>query len=91
MAPKNMTIGDLSLRMLGEPSLILSDDHVRALASVVPPLERMRDWALTYSTAKHGISLATLYRRSGGPAASGPTLLVVKDFGGGRAGGPRAL
>jgi hypothetical protein len=41
---------------------VLTPLHVRALATVIPPLERMRDWSLSYSTRVHGISLATLYR-----------------------------
>jgi hypothetical protein len=44
------------------PLQILTPLHVRALATVIPPLERMRDWGLSYSTRVHGISLATLYR-----------------------------
>lgn len=68
------------MTFVGEPSVILTPDHVRALASVVPPLERMRDWALAYSTAKHGISLQTLYRKSS--TYNGPSLLIIKDFGG---------
>jgi hypothetical protein len=51
----------------------------RALASVIPPLERMKDWALSYSTQRHGISLQTLYRKA---VASQPAILLVRDFGG---------
>ncbi|GFR42419.1 hypothetical protein Agub_g3322 [Astrephomene gubernaculifera] len=77
--PRNLTVTDASLRLLGEPSLILNDSQTRALASAIPPLERMRDWSLSYSTAKHGISLQTLYRK----AVSGmPTILLIRDFGG---------
>ncbi|EFJ52510.1 hypothetical protein VOLCADRAFT_56079 [Volvox carteri f. nagariensis] len=67
------------MRFVGEPSVILNDLQMRALASAVPPLERMKDWVLSYSTAKHGISLQTLYRRAVGGM---PTILLVRDFGG---------
>lgn len=39
--------------------------------------QRLRPWRLAYSTARHGTSLATLYRRAGSTAV--PTLLLVRD------------
>lgn len=37
-----------------------------------------RDWSLVYSTARHGISLQTLYRNMANYGDS-PTVLLVKD------------
>ncbi len=48
--PRQLVGAGYSMRLVGEPSHILSEAHVGALASAVPPLERMRDWALAYST-----------------------------------------
>ncbi|GLC34515.1 hypothetical protein PLESTM_000207100 [Pleodorina starrii] len=77
--PRNLVVGEATLRLLGEPSVIINELQARALASAIPPLERMRDWTLSYSTVKHGISLQTLYRK----AVNGlSTLLLVRDFGG---------
>ncbi|GLC63348.1 hypothetical protein PLESTF_000026700 [Pleodorina starrii] len=79
--PRNLVVGEATLRLLGEPSVIINELQARALASAIPPLERMRDWTLSYSTVKHGISLQTLYRK----AVNGlSTLLLVRDFGGER-------
>ncbi|GIL45755.1 hypothetical protein Vafri_2909 [Volvox africanus] len=77
--PRNLTVGDVTLRFVGEPSVILNDLQMRAVASAIPPLERMKDWTLSYSTVKHGISLQTLYRR----VVNGmPSVLLIRDFGG---------
>lgn len=79
--PRNLIAGgEFMLRLVGEHSLVLHSADLRAcLASAVPPLERMKDWTLSYSTAKHGISLQTLYRK----AIPGlPSILLVRDFGG---------
>jgi hypothetical protein len=57
----------------------MSGRHVAALAAALPPRFRTNAWALAYSTARHGVSLQTLYRRAAGAAA---TLLVVRDGGG---------
>ncbi|GBF88193.1 hypothetical protein Rsub_00905 [Raphidocelis subcapitata] len=62
-----------------EPSQLLSPRHVTALAAALPARFRANSWALAYSTARHGISLQTLYRRAAGAAQ---TLLVVRDGGG---------
>ena len=50
------------LPTMSEKSSMLSDDNVRALATVVPFRHRWRHWRLLYSTARDGISLQTLYR-----------------------------
>ncbi|KAG2501203.1 hypothetical protein HYH03_001017 [Edaphochlamys debaryana] len=77
--PRNLMVGEANLHLVGEPSQVLTEAGARALASIIPPLERMKDWSLSYSTSKHGISLQTLYRK----AIQGlPTVLVIKDFGG---------
>ena len=47
---------------LSEPSALLSDTDCRALASALPVRHRWRRWHLLYSSARDGISLATLYR-----------------------------
>ncbi|GAX72932.1 hypothetical protein CEUSTIGMA_g387.t1 [Chlamydomonas eustigma] len=79
--PKSLIIGDLTLQLAssGEPSQILNRDHLKAVASAVPPMQRFLTWQLSYSTVRHGISLSTLYRRCGGHT---PTLLVVRDTAG---------
>ena len=48
------------------------------VASVLPPRHRFAQWSLQYSSAKHGISLQTLYRR----AQPGPCLLLIRDTAG---------
>ena len=52
--------------------------QVRTVASVLPPRHRFAQWSLQYSSAKHGISLQTLYRR----AQPGPCLLLIRDAAG---------
>ena len=47
---------------LSEPSSLLSDTDCKALASALPVRHRWRRWHLLYSSARDGISLATLYR-----------------------------
>ncbi|CAM6099534.1 unnamed protein product [Calypogeia fissa] len=58
-------------------SSILMDDHVMAIAGVLPVRFRSYDWTLLYSTERDGISLNTLYRKV---HMNGPTILVVRDF-----------
>jgi len=65
---------------LSEPSHILSEEDVRALAgSVLPGRFAYGRWQLVYCTERDGISLHTLYRKAAGKA---PSVLVVKDTGG---------
>uniref|UniRef100_A0A7S3R957 Oxidation resistance protein 1 n=1 Tax=Dunaliella tertiolecta TaxID=3047 RepID=A0A7S3R957_DUNTE len=73
--------------MQGGPSSIVSSEDVAALvcggalpARHAPIGGASRPWRLTYCTRQHGISLATLYRRA---ANVSPTLLFIKDTGGG--------
>ena len=82
--PRNLFVAEITLHTVGEPSQIMSEEHFRSIASVMPPLERMKSWSMSYSTRVHGISLATLYRRQ---TFGLPSLLVVKDFGGAGGGG----
>ncbi|XP_068653543.1 uncharacterized protein [Aristolochia californica] len=59
-----------------ESSFILPDLY-EFLQSCLPNIVKGCQWVLLYSTAKHGISLRTLLRRSA--ALSGPCLLIVGD------------
>jgi hypothetical protein len=77
--PRNLVVGESTLTLVGDASAILNDGHARALASAIPPLERMKEWTLSYSTTKHGISLQTLYRKAVPGMA---TILLIRDFGG---------
>ena len=45
-----------------EPSSILSERDLRALADAVPIRHKWRYWRLLYSSGRNGISLTTLYR-----------------------------
>lgn len=47
---------------LSEPSSILSEKDLRALADAVPIRHKWRYWRLLYSSGRDGISLTTLYR-----------------------------
>jgi hypothetical protein len=49
------------------------------LPASLPPLHQGNPWLLLYSTARDGISLATMMRRADKVA---PSLLLVKDTGG---------
>ncbi|KDP46837.1 hypothetical protein JCGZ_24046 [Jatropha curcas] len=62
---------------VSEPSLLLSEKARNALYASLPALVQGRKWLLLYSTWRHGISLATLYRRS--MLWPGLSLLVVGD------------
>jgi hypothetical protein len=62
---------------MSEPSGLMDDDHVRALAAEVPSRYRQCSWELAYSSRRDGISLHTLLRRGRGRA---PTVLVVRDM-----------
>ncbi|MEW5302662.1 MAG: hypothetical protein WDW36_005424 [Sanguina aurantia] len=77
--PRHLTAGQHTLNMIGEPSQLMQRGHASALASGLPPLLRFKSWALSYSTARHGISLQTMYRRV---VPHCETLLLVKDNGG---------
>lgn len=61
---------------LNKPSILLKEIHLKALMAVIPKRMRQANWQLLYSTARHGYSLKSLYRRASGFA---PTILVIKD------------
>eukprot|EP00775_Hariotina_reticulata_P009710 gene9710-9869_t len=60
----------------GDSSLVQGLQH---LAAALPPRFQSRPWFLLYSTARHGISLTTLYRRAAGRS---PSVLLVRDIAG---------
>ncbi|XAR73381.1 hypothetical protein NMG60_11007332 [Bertholletia excelsa] len=62
---------------VSEPSLLLTEKTRSTLYHALPALVQGRKWVLLYSTWRHGISLATLYRRS--MLCPGLSLLVVGD------------
>ncbi len=78
VAPQFLRNAEFMPRM-SEPSTLMTPAHVQLLAGSLPGRYRLKDWALLYSTYRHGISLQTLFRRASGHA---PSLLVVKDAGG---------
>ncbi|XP_078396203.1 oxidation resistance protein 1a isoform X2 [Cetorhinus maximus] len=62
---------------LSEQSDLLQTDQIEKLAKNLPPRTVGYPWTLIYSTAKHGMSLKTLYRSMTG--VDTPMLLVIKD------------
>ncbi|NXP76759.1 OXR1 protein, partial [Ramphastos sulfuratus] len=62
---------------LSDPSELLQPDQIEKLTKSLPPRTIGYPWTLVYSTAKHGMSLKTLYRTMLG--LDTPVLLVVKD------------
>ncbi|XP_078072779.1 oxidation resistance protein 1a isoform X3 [Mustelus asterias] len=62
---------------LSEKSDLLQMDQIEKLAKNLPPRTVGYPWTLIYSTAKHGMSLKTLYRSMTG--VDTPMLLVIKD------------
>ncbi|KAM6454086.1 oxidation resistance protein 1 isoform 3-T3 [Liasis olivaceus] len=62
---------------LSDPSEILQLDQIEKLTKHLPPRTIGYPWTLVYSTAKHGMSLKTLYRTMTG--LDTPVLLVIKD------------
>lgn len=67
----------IELPNISEPSLLLSESMRSALYVSLPVMAKGKNWVLLYSTWRHGISLATLYRRS--TLCPGHFLLVVGD------------
>jgi len=61
---------------LNVPSKLLTDDHLKGIMAAVPKRLMQANWSLLYSTAQHGFSLQSLYRKAAGCE---PTVLVVKD------------
>ncbi|GAB4823468.1 hypothetical protein N2152v2_010514 [Parachlorella kessleri] len=76
--PALLEPGNHPLPTLSEPSSLMGEDHLRALAASVPTRHRQARWRLLYSTLRDGISLHTLLRAGRGKA---PTMLVVRDMG----------
>uniref|UniRef100_A0AAY3ZZN9 Nuclear receptor coactivator 7a n=1 Tax=Denticeps clupeoides TaxID=299321 RepID=A0AAY3ZZN9_9TELE len=66
------------LPVLRDPSLILGDHHLETLVKHLPARIQVYSWRLVYSTAEHGTSLKTLYRRMA--SIDSPVLLAIKDM-----------
>ncbi|KAF6262460.1 TLD-domain-containing protein [Scenedesmus sp. NREL 46B-D3] len=64
---------------LTQPSAVAQPAALAALAASLPPLHQGNPWLLIYSTARDGISLATMMRKAEKVA---PSLLLVRDAGG---------
>ncbi|XP_022138771.1 TLD domain-containing protein 2-like isoform X2 [Momordica charantia] len=62
---------------LTDESCFISEDLYEFLGCCLPNIVKGCKWILMYSTAKHGISLRTLIRKS--HDLSGPCLLIVGD------------
>ncbi|XP_006021994.1 oxidation resistance protein 1 isoform X3 [Alligator sinensis] len=62
---------------LSDPSELLQPDQIEKLTKTLPPRTIGYPWTLVYSTAKHGMSLKTLYRTMLG--LDTPVLMVIKD------------
>uniref|UniRef100_A0A8B9FAI8 Oxidation resistance protein 1 n=1 Tax=Amazona collaria TaxID=241587 RepID=A0A8B9FAI8_9PSIT len=62
---------------LSDPSELLQPEQIEKLTKSLPPRTIGYPWTLVYSTAKHGMSLKTLYRTMVG--LDTPVLLVIKD------------
>ncbi|KAL0422729.1 UNVERIFIED_CONTAM: Oxidation resistance protein 1 [Sesamum latifolium] len=66
-----------SMSSLGDESLFISPDLYEFFEASLPNIVKGCQWVLLYSTARHGISLQTLLRRSSG--LTGPCLLITGD------------
>ncbi|XP_053099607.1 oxidation resistance protein 1 isoform X3 [Hemicordylus capensis] len=62
---------------LSDPSELLQLEQIEKLTKHLPPRTIGYPWTLVYSTAKHGMSLKTLYRTMMG--LDTPVLMVIKD------------
>ncbi|XP_015213405.1 oxidation resistance protein 1a isoform X2 [Lepisosteus oculatus] len=62
---------------LSEPSDLLQPEQIEKLAKHLPPRTIGYPWTLAFSTAKHGMSIKTLYRTMAGQDT--PVLMVIKD------------
>uniref|UniRef100_A0ABM5GCJ1 Oxidation resistance protein 1 n=1 Tax=Pogona vitticeps TaxID=103695 RepID=A0ABM5GCJ1_9SAUR len=62
---------------LSDPSELLQVGQIEKLTKHLPPRTIGYPWRLVYSTAKHGMSLKTLYRTMIG--LDTPVLMVIKD------------
>ncbi|XP_048880112.1 LOW QUALITY PROTEIN: oxidation resistance protein 1a [Brienomyrus brachyistius] len=62
---------------LSEPSTLLEPEQIEKLAKNLPPRTIGYPWTLAFGTAKHGMSIKTLYRAMQGQDT--PVLMVIKD------------
>ncbi|XP_024122862.1 oxidation resistance protein 1a isoform X1 [Oryzias melastigma] len=62
---------------LTEPSDLLEAEQIEKLAKNLPPRTIGYPWRLAFGTAKHGMSIKTLYRAMQGQDT--PVLMVIKD------------
>jgi hypothetical protein len=75
-----MPAGDFTPQ-LSEPSLILQEAGLRALAASVPAFYQRSSWQLLYSSSRDGISINTFFRKAekrwgaGGSVCAGRRLL----------------
>ncbi|KAL7840450.1 hypothetical protein AOLI_G00257730 [Acnodon oligacanthus] len=67
-----------TLPALNHTSYILQEHHIESLAAHLPPRVQGCVWDLVYSTAQHGTSLRTLYRKTA--QIERPVLLLIKDL-----------
>ncbi|XP_036414353.1 nuclear receptor coactivator 7 isoform X2 [Colossoma macropomum] len=66
-----------TLPALNHTSYILQEHHIESLAAHLPARVQGCVWDLVYSTAEHGTSLRTLYRKTA--QVERPVLLLIKD------------
>ncbi|XP_066547588.1 oxidation resistance protein 1a isoform X2 [Amia ocellicauda] len=62
---------------LSESSDLLQPEQIEKLAKHLPPRTIGYPWTLAFSTAKHGMSIKSLYRAMAGQDT--PVLMVIKD------------
>lgn len=62
---------------LSEPSDLLTSQQIEKLAKHLPPRTIGYPWTLAFGTAKHGMSIKSLYRAMQG--LDTPVLMVVRD------------
>ncbi|XP_067305592.1 nuclear receptor coactivator 7 isoform X2 [Pseudorasbora parva] len=65
------------LPVLIDHGQIMNEHHLEQLMNHIPARTRGYPWRLVYSTAEHGTSLRTLYRKMG--ELDRPVLMVIKD------------
>ncbi|EPS69996.1 hypothetical protein M569_04766, partial [Genlisea aurea] len=66
-----------SICSLTSESIFITPDLYQFFEASLPNIVKGCQWVLLYSTARHGISLQTLFRRSA--SVSGPSLLITGD------------
>ncbi|KAL3691151.1 hypothetical protein R1sor_004802 [Riccia sorocarpa] len=80
--PQELSVPDspskpLVLPEMSDESILMPETLRTVVYSALPTLALGRQWVLLYSTAKHGISLRTLYRKAA--IIPGPCLLIAGD------------